>query len=142
MKNLDFCININKEILSFDNNSEDEIIDGLDKISEFVNYIIKVYFFYCLDDSWIKYCLTYFDPGRLRTFGKKLNDNLMNYIFDKIKFILETSISPGTPIGVEVATNLQENFTQQSLSSFHTTDIKEDNRLNNQVQESLKNMQN
>ncbi|BAO49590.1 putative RNA polymerase largest subunit [Alphaentomopoxvirus acuprea] len=119
-----FPINIKLEIQSY----KSKIINDLsakdlsNKIEKFINYIHLNIYFYLIDLTWFKYILyTYLDKFTIKRFKNIYSAELIDYILDKIKLKLYNSLSPGYTIGLEYAHNIQEKFTQQSLSSFHTT---------------------
>ncbi|AAG02927.1 putative RNA polymerase largest subunit [Betaentomopoxvirus amoorei] len=119
-----FPINIKLEIQSFYNKKSTPIsdIDALKLIDEFIEYVYINIYFYNITIDWFKYILyTYLDRNTVEKYNKKYSKELLNYIINKIKLKLLNSLNPGYPIGLEYANNIQEKFTQQSLSSFHTT---------------------
>lgn len=137
---LDFYVNIYTEIMVYYYKAKDKkkkyVIDykkNKKMIYEFCNMIKEKYYFYLNDISYVTYILLlYFDPsGKMFLNNNKnnnknnindyLTDELLNIIFNKIIFKLDYSLSPGTMFGYEIANTIQEKFTQQSLSSFHTT---------------------
>lgn len=136
IKELDFFINIRSEILIYyyknKNKNKNTKINKSDIYDTIINFYeqIKIQYFYMLAkiDYILYILLIYFDPSgyiykdnNIPGIKYILNINLINYIFDKIIFKLNYSLSPGTPIGYQNAHTIQEKFTQQSLSSFHSS---------------------
>jgi len=92
------------------------------KIYAFIDEISTEYYFNLIDMTWMEYTLlTYLDPYILNKYHTDITVEMIEYILDKIKFKLYKSLSPGIAIGLEYSHNIQEKFTQQSLSAFHTT---------------------
>lgn len=119
-----FPINIKLKIQSFYSEKYSDMSNNekLKLIDEFTEDILLNIFFYNIDMVWFKYILlTYLDKYTLTRFNKQHSKELIEYIFKEIKLKLNNSLSPGYAIGLEYANNIQEKFTQQSLSSFHTT---------------------
>lgn len=124
IKEIIFPINIKIFLESYIQNKDEKEISDLNlqnKIDTFVLQIqIKIYL-YLTNLEWLSYILfVYLNKLYLSSINKKLTYELVDYILDKIQFKLYTSINAGYPIGLEYAHNIQEKFTQQSLSSFHT----------------------
>lgn len=115
-----FYINIEGDIDTFNNTYNYKKINekiAYDLILEFYNEIIRINYYYIQETEGILYILlTYFDPNRTY-----LSRELLNYIFNKIKLVIRYSLSAGTVIGYDYGHTIQENFTQQTLSSFHTS---------------------
>ncbi|CCU55520.1 RNA polymerase RPO147 [Adoxophyes honmai entomopoxvirus 'L'] len=119
-----FPINIKLEIQSFYSIDNTPItdIDVLRIIDDFIEYVYINIYFYNIDITWFKYILyTYLDRNTIEKYNKIFSKEIIMYIINKIKMKLLNSLNPGYPIGLEYANNIQEKFTQQSLSSFHTT---------------------
>ncbi|BCT22721.1 RNA polymerase subunit RPO147 [Carp edema virus] len=86
-------------------------------INNFTDSISLKYFFTMTNLDSFKYNLyTYLDPNRV-----KISKNILEKFFNKIESRLTFSLSAGYPIGIIFAQTLSEKFTQQALSSFHTT---------------------
>ncbi|CCU56124.1 RNA polymerase RPO147 [Choristoneura rosaceana entomopoxvirus 'L'] len=119
-----FPINIKLEIQSFYSKDNTPISskDALKIIDDFIEYIYINIYFCNIDITWFKYILyTYLDRNTVEKYNKIYSEELILYVINKIKLKLLNSLNPGYPIGLEYANNIQEKFTQQSLSSFHTT---------------------
>lgn len=124
MSEIVFPINIKMFLESYEQNEKEQEISDLivqNKIESFVLKIqIKIYL-YLGNLEWLSYTLyTYLNKLYLSSIDKILTQELVDFILNKIYFKLYTSINAGYPIGLEYAHNIQEKFTQQSLSSFHT----------------------
>ncbi|CCU55824.1 RNA polymerase RPO147 [Choristoneura biennis entomopoxvirus] len=119
-----FPINIKLEIQSFYSKDNTPISnkDALKIIDDFIEYTYINIYFCNIDITWFKYILyTYLDRNTVEKYNKIYSEELILYVINKIKLKLLNSLNPGYPIGLEYANNIQEKFTQQSLSSFHTT---------------------
>lgn len=96
------------------------------KIHSFYNMIKEKYYFNLNDISYVLYILLlYFDPSGYVFNDKNINlyfsNQLLDDVFEKILFKLNYSLNPGSLFGYQIAHTLQERFTQQTLSSFHST---------------------
>jgi hypothetical protein len=119
-----FPINIKLEIQSFRSNQLTKISNDkmLDIINNFIDLIYLEIYFYNQDMTWFRYILlSYLDKYTVEKLNNTFSEELIHFIINKIKLKLNNSLNPGYPIGLEYANNIQEKFTQQSLSSFHTT---------------------
>ncbi|AAC97832.1 ORF MSV043 putative RNA polymerase largest subunit RPO147 homolog (vaccinia J6R), similar to SW:P20504 [Melanoplus sanguinipes entomopoxvirus] len=121
-----FPINIQAEIQSYiiDNDNSQELSNDelINIINEYVEKVKVESFFYTQKMDIFKYVLmTYLDRYTVESYNKKLTSLLVSYIFDKINIKLLCSMSPGYAIGFEYAHTIQEKFTQQALSAFHTS---------------------
>ncbi|CCU56442.1 RNA polymerase RPO147 [Mythimna separata entomopoxvirus 'L'] len=119
-----FPVNIKLELQSFYSKINTPIseTEALKIIDEFIEYVYVNIYFYNIDMTWFKYTLyTYMDRSTIEKYNKIYSKEIINYVINKIKLKLLNSLNPGYPIGLEYANNIQEKFTQQSLSSFHTT---------------------
>lgn len=101
-------------------------INNFKKIKAFYNMINERYYFNLNNIYYVLYILLfYFDPSGYIFENEKISnyftDELLTNICDKIIFKLNYSLSPGTMFGYQIAHTLQERFTQQTLSSFHST---------------------
>ncbi|QHG62630.1 RNA polymerase [Cetacean poxvirus 1] len=80
--------------------------------------IKEKYFFNVANIDFIEYVLlTHLNPSRVRV-DKKTVINIFEKLYEKLNYTL----GAGTPIGIRSAQVLSEKFTQQALSSFHTTE--------------------
>ncbi|ALA62474.1 RNA polymerase subunit [Turkeypox virus] len=76
------------------------------------------YFFEVSNIDFIEYVfLTHLNPSRV-----KVSESTANLIFQKLYEKLNYTLGGGLPIGIISAQVLSEKFTQQALSSFHTTE--------------------
>ncbi|ATI21178.1 RNA polymerase [Eastern grey kangaroopox virus] len=76
------------------------------------------YFFNVSDIDFIEYVfLTHLNPSRVA-----VDERTVELIFDKLYEKLNYTLGGGLPIGIISAQVLSEKFTQQALSSFHTTE--------------------
>ncbi|UWX11341.1 CRPV-232 [Crowpox virus] len=92
--------------------------DLYDKIQIVIKDIRENYFFDISNIDFIEYVfLTHLNPSRV-----KVSEDTLNTIFDKLYEKLNYSLGGGLPIGIISAQVLSEKFTQQALSSFHTTE--------------------
>lgn len=99
---------------------------NLEKIKQFYTKINNQFYFNLNEISYVLYLfLTYLDPSGYALENDEISnyfsDDLLNILFDKILFKLKYSLSPGFMFGYYIGNTLQERFTQQTLSSFHTT---------------------
>lgn len=119
-----FYINIKLEILSFEEYTTLDQPELYDKTINFIALLLKDYYFYFIDITWVKYILLYYLDSSCYNFKEIkmpiLSRELIDYLFNKILDKLSTSLDPGNPIGLEYGNSIQERFTQQNLSSFHT----------------------
>lgn len=132
---VDFYVNLVSEIMTYyyeaKNLKKKYVIhheQNKQKIYDFYNLIEEQYYFKLNDLSYILYVfLIYFDPSGLifsdyeSDVSNYFSDELLTIIFNKIIDKLRYSLSPGYAMGYDIANTIQEKFTQQSLSSFHTT---------------------
>ncbi|AEN03667.1 DNA-dependent RNA polymerase subunit rpo147 [Yokapox virus] len=80
--------------------------------------IREKYFFMVSNIDFIEYTfLTHLNPSRI-----KITKETAIIIFEKLYEKLNYTLGGGTPIGIISAQVLSEKFTQQALSSFHTTE--------------------
>ncbi len=80
--------------------------------------IKEKYFFNVSNVDFIEYVfLTHLNPSRIR-----ISKETAKIIFGKFYEKLNFTLGGGTPIGIISAQVLSEKFTQQALSSFHTTE--------------------
>ncbi|AAL69807.1 SPV068 RNA polymerase subunit RPO147 [Swinepox virus] len=92
--------------------------DLYNMIQSVIEDIKENYFFTICNIDFIEYIfLTHLNPSRVRI----TKENAIN-IFKKFYEKLNYSLGGGTPIGIISAQVLSEKFTQQALSSFHTTE--------------------
>jgi DNA-directed RNA polymerase beta' subunit len=125
MKDIIFPINIQLFLESYIHKEGEVEISNYDLLKKIDDFILKCQtdiYIYLGNLNWLLYTLyTYFDLYYLTSINKKLTNEITDFILNKIYFKLITSINAGYPIGLEYAHNIQEKFTQQSLSSFHTS---------------------
>ncbi|CAC21309.1 71R protein [Yaba-like disease virus] len=89
-----------------------------DMIQNVLEDVKEKYFFTITNIDFIEYVfLTHLNPTRV-----KISTNTAINIFKKFYEKLNYSLGGGTPIGIISAQVLSEKFTQQALSSFHTTE--------------------
>ncbi|QRY18955.1 ORF-85 [Teiidae poxvirus 1] len=87
-------------------------------IQTVIKDIRENYFFDVASIDFIEYVfLTHLNPSRV-----KLSEATATLIFEKLYEKLNYSLGGGLPIGIISAQVLSEKFTQQALSSFHTTE--------------------
>lgn len=92
--------------------------DLYDMIQTVVDHIREHYFFGVSDTQFIEYVfLTHLNPSRVR-----ISRETAQLIFEKLYEKLNFALGGGHPIGIISAQVLSEKFTQQALSSFHTTE--------------------
>lgn len=99
---------------------DDEYVTSFTQHYELIRWI-ELYIFYKMTESnmySIRYIiLLYFHPQAL---GKR--NKYLKLIFDKVKTMYKYGCNPGLPAGIISAEEMQEMYTQSSLSSFHVTD--------------------
>lgn len=111
------CYHLNQNKTSIDNT------ELYNKIIDFVDLLLRDYYFLIIDITWVKYILLYYLDPSCHNFQFEtpiISNELVDFLFNKILDKLFTSLDPGNPIGLEYGNSIQEGFTQQSLSSFHT----------------------
>nr|AWM97836.1 RNA polymerase subunit RPO147 [Baiomys poxvirus] len=87
-------------------------------IQSVIEDVREKYFFNISSIDFIEYIfLTHLNPSRI-----KLSKETVINIFKKFYEKLNYTLGGGTPIGIISAQVLSEKFTQQALSSFHTTE--------------------
>nr|WGO62698.1 RNA polymerase subunit [Wadden Sea poxvirus] len=87
-------------------------------IKSVIEDIKEKYFFTITDIDFIEYVfLTHLNPSRVL-----ISKETAITIFEKLYEKLNYTLGGGTPIGIISAQVLSEKFTQQALSSFHTTE--------------------
>ncbi|QNN94382.1 RNA polymerase subunit [Lumpy skin disease virus] len=92
--------------------------DLYDMIQNVIDDVSEKYFFTISSIDFIKYVfLTHLNPSIIR-----ITKETATTIFKKFYEKLNYSLGGGTPIGIIAAQVLSEKFTQQALSSFHTTE--------------------
>nr|WCB87011.1 CPPV200 RNA polymerase subunit 147 [Cooks petrelpox virus] len=92
--------------------------DLYDKIQLVIKDVRENYFFDVASIDFMEYVfLTHLNPSRV-----KVSEETANLIFEKLYEKLNYTLGGGTPIGIISAQVLSEKFTQQALSSFHTTE--------------------
>ncbi|ANS71158.1 RNA polymerase [Pteropox virus] len=89
-----------------------------DMIQNVILNIKENYYFNITNIQFIEYVLlTHLNPSRV-----KITKQTAILIFEKLYEKLNYTLGGGTPIGIISAQVLSEKFTQQALSSFHTTE--------------------
>ncbi|AGU99751.1 m68R [Myxoma virus] len=92
--------------------------DLFNMIQEVIEHVRENYFFNVSNIDFIEYVfLTHLNPSRIKI-SKLTATNIFKKFYDKLNY----SLGGGTPIGIISAQVLSEKFTQQALSSFHTTE--------------------
>ncbi|QDJ95084.1 RNA polymerase subunit RPO147 [Hypsugopox virus] len=87
-------------------------------IQAVISDVKEKYFFTVSNIDFIEYIfLTHLNPSRVKI-TKDTAINIFKKFYDKLNYTL----GGGTPIGIISAQVLSEKFTQQALSSFHTTE--------------------
>ncbi|AVD69247.1 ORF128 [Saltwater crocodilepox virus] len=87
-------------------------------IEEFVEDVRLNDFFLLTDVDYIKYAmLTHLNPSRIQ-----ITQETFDLVISRFREKLRYSLGGGFPIGIIYAQVLSEKFTQQALSSFHTTE--------------------
>ncbi|AOP31576.1 RNA polymerase [Skunkpox virus] len=95
-----------------------KVKDLYDMIHIVIDDVREKYFFTVSNIDFIEYIfLTHLNPSRIR-----ITKETAITIFEKFYEKLNYTLGGGTPIGIISAQVLSEKFTQQALSSFHTTE--------------------
>ncbi|AAR07427.1 71R [Yaba monkey tumor virus] len=108
--------------LVFIKESNDDSFIGVKKLYDMIQSVIEdvkeKYFFTITNIDFIEYVfLTHLNPSRI-----KISTETAVTIFKKFYEKLNYTLGGGAPIGIISAQVLSEKFTQQALSSFHTTE--------------------
>ncbi|ADT91101.1 DNA-dependent RNA polymerase subunit RPO147 [Cotia virus SPAn232] len=89
-----------------------------DMIQNVIEHVKENYYFTISNIDFIEYIfLTHLNPSRVKI-SKNTAVNIFKNFYNKLNY----SLGGGTPIGIISAQVLSEKFTQQALSSFHTTE--------------------
>lgn len=95
-----------------------KVKDLYDMIHNVIDDVREKYFFTVSNIDFMEYIfLTHLNPSRIR-----ITKETAITIFEKFYEKLNYTLGGGTPIGIISAQVLSEKFTQQALSSFHTTE--------------------